>query len=352
MKKFFKYGGYETLVTEADYRAGFIVDETSRVGGGKAIASSYADSDAPPSIVLHTPEIVSKSRKGLMRWFGSKLRPYVYHLVVSMPGENGAHWKALNKWSKVRRKLEGKHNSASRQSALKSGFIAKIQRYPFGQPAGALRHPRNTVHTNHRRCIQIAFEGYAADAHNTPAQTYNMLIEVVAEAVLWIRLNWQADFELLPLRDVGIGGAAYGANGLGRISEEEWVGLVTKDGRRFNFLGHEALPGWVKNTKTGKMVKGNTHWDPGKLDYARIAEGAMGMVRLWEGRVQTEAAKENRSELVELQVLRDLRATHSKDIEALNIMLAELEQQVEQMREKLDEFKQAAKERSADVIRN
>jgi len=118
--------------------------------------------------------------------------------------------------------------------------------------------------TNHEggACVQIEVESFAADSRSWNFQLLDKLAElVVAQVAQYLRDNGWPKFTLQPYADRGVGGASYGFKGQGRMSRAEWESGRRKDGKSWTLTGHNQIP-WQR------------HWDPGALDYGRIAETA------------------------------------------------------------------------------
>jgi hypothetical protein len=123
------------------------------------------------------------------------------------------------------------------------------QSVPLTLSAYALRHPPGTPETNHAHAIQVEVLGYSAEG------LQGSLCDWLGRRVLGPVLRAGIPIDLSNLaRSTGSDG--YGTDGAVRMS---WAAWAAFDG----VCGHANVPG-------------NSHWDPGRADYARIARMAGG----------------------------------------------------------------------------
>ncbi len=111
----------------------------------------------------------------------------------------------------------------------------------------ALRHPAGTIETNGIPCVQIEIVGRAKDIHNYSNAWYTKLAQKVIGPVCdAIAIDYHNHLEF---KGEGEGILA-SINSKVRMTENEW--------RHFEGVcGHQHVPH-------------NSHWDPGKLNYAKI----------------------------------------------------------------------------------
>lgn len=121
------------------------------------------------------------------------------------------------------------------------------QTVPLTLSAYALRHPPGTPETNHKHAIQIEILGYSADG--IFGELADWLGRRVLAPILAAGVPVDA-FRIAPSTD----GAGYGLNGAVRQSWDWWAAFNGQ-------CGHANVPG-------------NSHWDPGRADYLRIAKAA------------------------------------------------------------------------------
>ena len=125
--------------------------------------------------------------------------------------------------------------------------------------ARALRNLRGGVPTNHAGAIQIEIVGRARHS----ARFSEGLIDALARWMRWV--EEQAGVRrAAPLRFRG--SESYGANGLGRMSGDQWLEFDA-------WCGHQHVPE-------------NKHWDPGKINIEELLRRGI------DGIVAAPAAKE------------------------------------------------------------
>lgn len=122
----------------------------------------------------------------------------------------------------------------------------KIQHYPLSTSARALAHPKGTPETNRAGAIQIEIVGYASDSPGWPEQHLDWLGREVVGPIRAAR-----PFPLTYPQFVGPeSGTIASARAPQRFTEAEWAQFS-------GVCGHQHVPF-------------NDHWDPGRLDVARI----------------------------------------------------------------------------------
>lgn len=121
---------------------------------------------------------------------------------------------------------------------------------PLDKVARALRHPSGTPETNHMgHCVQLEIIGRAATSHTWPDSWLKWLAKDVIKPACEL-MSISLDF--LQTHGEGEGIVLASTSSPIRMSWDEW--------RAFGGIcGHQHVPG-------------NDHWDPGRLDVARIIE--------------------------------------------------------------------------------
>lgn len=233
-KIFFEMEGESIMASDietGDWQAGWVVPPDQRLKDRK-LRSGYRRKSAPARVVLHTAEIQPTNAAGLKRWYGN--HSYPYHIAANI------HAK---------------------------GRPVIYQRRPLTIPAWSLKHPKGTPETNHMGavCAQVCLEGYARNMDTLKAGELETIGALLAPVVRWIREWVDAEFLLAPYADVGTEGGSWGVRddikgtGQARMSEREWETGHTAAGKMWNFCGHQNVP------------CGNDHWDPGAIQFAKIA---------------------------------------------------------------------------------
>jgi hypothetical protein len=122
------------------------------------------------------------------------------------------------------------------------------QTVPLNLSAYALRHESGDPETNHAHAIQVEVLGYARDGLLDPG-----LCDWLGRRIIRPVIAAGVPLDLANLaRSTGSDG--YGPDGAVRLSWAQWAAF---DG----VCGHANVPG-------------NSHWDPGRADYARIVAAA------------------------------------------------------------------------------
>jgi hypothetical protein len=125
----------------------------------------------------------------------------------------------------------------------RSGGVTMYQHIPIDTAARALRNARGGVQTNRARAIQIEIVGRAAES----AQMPEAKLDALSRWMRWVEeqtgVRRKAPLEFR-------GGEAYGLQGAGRMSNQDWLVFDS-------WCGHQHVPE-------------NTHWDPGKINIAEL----------------------------------------------------------------------------------
>jgi len=117
-----------------------------------------------------------------------------------------------------------------------------FQHYSIKVAARALANPPGGVETNRRSAIQVEIAWTAADIASLPAG-------MIAKHKKWMR--WvEQQTGVQQHAPKFFGEEAFGHSGPARLSAEEW----------------NAFDGWCGH----QHVPENEHWDPGKIDMARL----------------------------------------------------------------------------------
>ena len=126
------------------------------------------------------------------------------------------------------------------------------QHVPFNRPARALRNASGGVETNRYRVIQLEIVGFAAESHTWPDLVLSRLGHLLA------RVRELCPFDLdAPYRFLGQGdGTLATTTAKQRMTFAQWY-------RFRGICGHQHAPE-------------NTHWDPGRIDIAKIIDAAGG----------------------------------------------------------------------------
>lgn len=124
-----------------------------------------------------------------------------------------------------------------------------IQCIPLNLAGYALKHPDGTVDTNRIPCIQVEIAGYAGEIHNYSDDWYKKLAKNVIKPVCdAVNIDYHI-YKSFKGEGDGILASASSSN---RMSDDEWLS--------FNGIcGHQHVPN-------------NDHWDPGRLDFAKIIQ--------------------------------------------------------------------------------
>ncbi len=132
----------------------------------------------------------------------------------------------------------------------------KVQFIPLDRSAYALRNESGDVETNRDQVLQVEIVGFAGESHTWPASWLEWLgVEVLAPMVAGA--PFPIDITQFPTfygEDAGFTLASTSARQ--RFSGSKWDGWNGQ-------VGHQHAPE-------------NSHWDPGKLNVAKITEAAQG----------------------------------------------------------------------------
>lgn len=248
---------------------GWLVPEADRVDIGEVSVYTHAsvladtrDLDSvrqrkaakvqPSRIILHTVEAVSKNEKAMrQRYFEHANPPHFWMQAREVGNQKYA---------------PDAHGSRYRVGMDKSrgGFDKVLQRVPLEYNARATAHPTGTPETNYmgKACAQIEIEGWAGDTHRYNDETLESIGLLVGKIAVWIRDTYEPDFRVIQYNDTGGVTNGYGVNGWYRMTDEEWrTGRRKVIGTRWTLCGHQNVPD-------------NKHWDPGSLNFKKIADVA------------------------------------------------------------------------------
>jgi hypothetical protein len=128
----------------------------------------------------------------------------------------------------------------------------KVQFIPLDRSAAALRGGQGGYETNRARCIQTEIIGFAAESHTWPDSWLDFIGQHVGDVARQVPLNLS---RVVAFKGQGDGVLAT-ENAAQRMSGQQWHAF---DG----VCGHQHVPF-------------NDHWDPGKLNIARVLDTARG----------------------------------------------------------------------------
>jgi hypothetical protein len=128
----------------------------------------------------------------------------------------------------------------------------KVQFIPLDRSAAALRGGQGGYETNRARCIQTEIIGFAAESHTWPDAWLDFIGRHVGDVARQVPLNLS---RVVAFKGQGDGVLAT-ENAAQRMSGQAWHAF---DG----VCGHQHVPF-------------NDHWDPGKLNIARVLAAAGG----------------------------------------------------------------------------
>jgi hypothetical protein len=120
------------------------------------------------------------------------------------------------------------------------------QTVPLDRSAFALAHPRGAPETNKAGALQVEVFGYAADTGDWPDDWLDGIAYLIRRC---INAGYPVDLSEIAATT---GSDGYGPGGTVRFDWPRWATFP-------GLCGHANVPG-------------NDHWDPGRLDLARIAE--------------------------------------------------------------------------------
>ena len=210
-----------------------------------------------------TGPAIHSTAESAKRWFQGFKSPY--NILCCFSELNSHNYFRRGK-KKFQRDLD--------TGPLRAGFDATFQRRPLDMMAWSLSgqstcgYPSNYVS---EFTPQVSVEGCAADVHSWEDSVYRKLSQVWYEifVVLIDAKAIAADVLMKPYRSKGIGGAAAGPDGKGRMTVQEWLTATRlTDGEAWNICAHSDMPG--RNKYSGKSKPGQTHWDL-PLDFEKLA---------------------------------------------------------------------------------
>ena len=194
------------------------------------------------------------------RWFGNFGTPYQLLLCIS---ELNSYDYFKSGPKKYQRDLES--------GPVREGFDALFQICPIDVMAWSmLGKSRGGYASNFvaRLTPQLSIMGNAQDVPTWEDSVYQKIAAVWTEVYQLVRTQPGYEDEICrPYRPVGLGAAAAGSDGKGRMTVDEWMKAVNRQtGESWNLCGHADAPG--RNPKG----RGQSHWDPGVFKYDYVAE--------------------------------------------------------------------------------
>lgn len=219
---------------------------------GRQFPANHPEEDFD-AICLHRPEVMFGSEKRTAKFFGKMASPY--HAWLCGPDATRQTYSKKLAGSRIR----------NPNAKLKPGYADAIQRIDFNTCGWALKNDDGgtpiqcedgevrSMQTNRRgRLLQITLAGWSADSSFTTDEDYKFYAWYIALSAAWLKKTNPngTDFRFDPWQKEGNIGTKHMPDGV-------WMSPNSK-----RLMDHGGVP------------SGNSHWDVGPLDFAKLCEMA------------------------------------------------------------------------------